>query len=101
MAINILNNYQNTQSSIMQKYHDIYKTNNDEKIVKQKNINKSNVVELPEISKKDLREYLSVDEKRVLKEVFGDLNVDKNSHTPYNHSRSFDFFKGSQIDVKL
>jgi len=101
MAINILSNYQNTQSSVLQKYHEIYKNKTDDNPVKSRNINQANDIELPEVSKKDLREYLSVDEKRVLKEVFGDFNVDKNNYTPYNHSQSFDLFKGSQIDVKL
>lgn len=100
MAINISNNYSNSQVSLMQKFHSVYQKNVEEKVSKpQNNINEDS--QLRDISSKDIREYLSVDEKRVLKEVFGDLNVDKNSSSPYSHSKYMDFFKGSQIDIKL
>ena len=54
-----------------------------------------------DLSPSELKDFLSSDEKKVLKEVFGDLAVDKYSNNFYNSSKSTDLVKGSQIDIKL
>ena len=102
MAINITSNYSNPQVSIMNKFHNVYKKNIDEKVAMPKNNAKSHISDenVNNISS-DIREYLSIDEKKVLKEVFGDLNVDRNTTTPYNSTRYSDFLKGSQLDIRL
>jgi len=100
MALNITNNYSNPQVSILQKFHNAYKNNEVEKKVTHKN-NLSEITQPTDIQANEIREYLSVDEKRVLKEVFGDLSVDKKTNTPYSCTKSVDFLKGSQIDIRL
>jgi len=100
MALNITNNYINPQATVLQKFHNAYKNNEVEKKVAQKN-NMAELVQPADVQANVIREYLSVDEKRVLKEVFGDLSVDKNTNTPYSCTRSVDFLKGSQIDIRL
>lgn len=101
MAINIQSNYQNPQALMLKKYHEAYKKEVSENKVKPSNDKAKTDRELPEINKSNLRDFLSSDEKRVLKEVFGDLNVDKNTTIPYNHSNSLVFFKGNHLDIKL
>jgi len=100
MALNITNNYINPQATVLQKFHNAYKNNEVEKKVAQKN-NLLEIMQPADIQANVIREYLSVDEKRVLKEVFGDLSVDKNTNTPYSGTKGVDFLKGSQIDIRL
>ncbi|MCL2063049.1 MAG: hypothetical protein FWG98_01575 [Candidatus Cloacimonetes bacterium] len=102
MAINITNNYTNPQVTVMNKFHNAYKKNVDEKVAMPKNNAKDHISDenVNKISS-DIREFLSIDEKKVLKEVFGDSNVEKNISSPYNSTRYSDFLKGSQIDIRL
>jgi len=100
MAITITNNYSNPQVSVLQKFHNAYKNNEVDKKNTAKNNSPENLQRV-EVQANDIREYLSVDEKRVLKEVFGDFNVDKNTNVLYNSTRSVDLLKGSQIDIRL
>jgi hypothetical protein len=104
MPINITSNYSNPQFAIMQKFQNTYKQNNiAEKAVVQKSepIINRNIADIRDINSNDIRDYLSVDEKRTLKEVFGDFNVDKNIVPGYNGVKYSEFLKGNQIDVKL
>ena len=100
MAINITSNYSNPQTLVYQKFHNAYKNSVDEKKVTQKN-NPTENSQVADIKENSIRDFLSVDEKRVLKEVFGDFNVDKNSGIQYGASKNVDFLKGSQIDIRL
>jgi hypothetical protein len=101
MSITITSNYSNPQASILDKYNNIFKKTVDDKAVVLKNSTSLENISARDLSAKDMREYLTADEKRVLKEVFGDLNVDKNTTNPYNSTRYSDFLKGTQLDVKL
>ena len=100
MAINIVSSYSNPQLSAMQKFHNVYKKSVDEKAALPKNdvqevsFNNENITN-------DIREYLSVDEKRVLKEVFGDLDIDKNNPSPYSVPKYSELLKGSQLDIRI
>ena len=102
MAINITSNFSDPSVFMMQKFHNVYKKNVDEKVAVGKNNAKDHISEenVQKISS-DVREYLSVDEKRVLKEVFGDLEVEKNNSNPYHSGRYTEFLKGSQLDIRL
>jgi hypothetical protein len=60
-----------------------------------------NVENVRDLNSRDIREFLSADEKRTLREVFGDLALDKNTHSGYNGTQNIEFLKGSQIDIKL
>ena len=102
MAINITGNYSNPQVSIMQKFHNVYKKSVDEKVAMPKNNAKDHISNenVGNVSN-DIREFLSIDEKRVLKEVFGDMDVEKSKNIPYNGIRYSDFLKGSQLDIRL
>ena len=100
MSITITSSYSNPQLSVMQKFHNIYKNNVDEKSVVQKN-DAQGIKNIGDMSMKDIREFLSVDEKRVLKEVFGDSNIDKNTINPYSSTSYAEILKGSQIDIRL
>ena len=100
MAINITSNYTSNQVNLLQKFHNNYQKNIDEKVALPQNEPKESIIAQKTDSHK-LQEYLSVDEKKVLKEVFGDLNVEKNVYNPYNGTRFAYIFKGSQLDVKL
>ena len=102
MAINITSNYTNPQMSISNKFHNVYKKTVDEKVAMPKNNAKDHISDenVHKISS-DIREFLSVDEKKVLKEVFGDLKVENNNSSPYNSTRYSDFLKGSQLDIRL
>lgn len=102
MALTINSTNITNQYNIQQKYAEVYKKNSKE----QNNLisdNKPNpeLEEIRDISNKDLKNYLSVDEKKVLKEVFGDLSVDKETLNIYNSSRSAELLKGSKIDIRL
>gem|GEM_PF-2162822 len=105
MAINVTNNFVNSQMSSIQKFHNIYKKNIDEKVPTPKNNALGNkdafMLSNAGNSNNDMREYLTLDEKKVLKEVFGDFELDKNSATPYSGTRNIDFLKGIQIDMRL
>ena len=100
MAINITSNYTNTQVSLMQKFHSAYKKSVDEKVAVPKNSAIENDINKENVSN-DIREYLSIDEKKVLKEVFGDENLDKNTTTPYSGLKYTEFLKGTQLDIRL
>jgi len=104
MPINITSNYANPQLAIMQRFQKTYKPDDTPEKVHVKNnslANKENTNELYNINSNDIRDYLSTDEKRLLKEVFGDSQLDKNSILGYNVTKFSDTLKGSQIDVKL
>jgi hypothetical protein len=85
----------------MEKFHNIYKKSVDDKMPIQKIGTNMESYNIRELSGNEIRDYLTVDEKRVLKEVFGDLNVDKNTTTPYSQMRYSEFLKGTQLDVRL
>jgi len=104
MPINITSNYSNPQQAIMQRFKDSYKQDT----IQEKTLAKNNPLpiqntppDLQNINSNNIHDFLSVDEKRTLKEVFGDFNLDKKTIPQYNGSRYTDFLKGSQIDVKL
>jgi hypothetical protein len=102
MALTINSDVISNQYSIQQKYADVYKKNSKENPNSLPD-NKPNTVmnDIRDISNADLKNFLSVDEKKVLKEVFGDLSVDKESLNLYNSSKSAELLKGSKIDIKL
>ena len=100
MAINITSNYTSNNVNLMQKFHSNYKKQVDEKAVVSQNEPKD-IIPDQKSEEHKLSEFLSVDEKRVLKEVFGDLSSEKNVYNPYNGTKFAYIFKGSQIDVKL
>jgi len=104
MPINITSNYSNPQQAIMQRFKESYKQEaTPEKAIVQNNplpIHNT-PPDLKNISSNNIQDFLSVDEKRTLKEVFGDFNLDKKTIPQYNGSKYTDFLKGSQIDVKL
>ena len=104
MPLTITSEYTNPHTAIMQKYQNsVRNAEADQKAVVQKaNPNlKENISNLRDLSGNDILEYLSVDEKRVLKEVFGDLNVAKNMPNGYYGTKYSDFMKGSQVDIRL
>ena len=104
MPLTITSEYTNPQLAVMQKFQNKYKHNVSEEkaVVEKTNIQqKNNIANLRDVSGNDILEYLSVDEKRVLREVFGDFNVDKNTPSGYYGTKYSDFLKGSQIDVRL
>ena len=104
MALSITSEYSNPQYAVMQKFQSTYKQSDvSEKISVEKanSTPRDNIANLREISGNDILEYLSVDEKRILKEVFGDFNLDKNTSSSYYGTKYSDFMKGSQIDVRL
>jgi hypothetical protein len=102
MAINITSDYTNPQYATLQKYQNVYKKPEmQHKAAISANQPHKDIENVRDINTNDIREFLTNDEKRVLKEVFGDLNVDKNTTTPYNDTRYADMLKGSQIDIRL
>jgi len=100
MAISITSNYANPQVDLMKKFHSVYKNSVDEKAVVQKNSPRETKKTI-EMSSNDIREYLSVDEKRVLREVFGDAEMDRKGINPYHNTNSVELLKGSQLDIRL
>jgi len=104
MPLTINSEYANPQFAVMQKFQNTYKKDLvEEKAVvdKSNSTPRDNIANLRDVSGNDILEYLSVDEKRVLREVFGDFNVDKNMPSGYYGTKYSDFMKGSQIDVRL
>jgi len=104
MPINITSNYSNPQQAIMQRFKESYKQEpTPEKTLVQNNPMpiQNTPPDLKNISSNNIQDFLSPDEKRTLKEVFGDFNLDKKTIPQYNGSKYTDFLKGSQIDVKL
>jgi len=104
MPINITSNYSNPQLAIMQRFQKTYKPEETPEKVHVKNNShqhNNNAKDLSNINSNDIRDYLSNDEKKLLKEVFGDLNLDKISVVGYSATKFSDTLKGSQIDVKL
>jgi hypothetical protein len=83
--------------NLLQKFHNSYQKAVDEKAVVS---NSASTVD-ENITQSKIQEYLTIDEKRVLKEVFGDQNVDRNVYNPYNGTKFAYIFKGSQLDIKL
>jgi hypothetical protein len=100
MPITITNNYTPPNVNLLQSYHNSYKKNVEEKAVVS-NPHKTEAIKEENFTQNKLQEFLSVDEKRVLKEVFGDLNVDRNVYNPYNGTKFAYIFKGSQLDIRL
>ncbi|MCB5250113.1 MAG: hypothetical protein RBS16_00965 [Candidatus Cloacimonadales bacterium] len=102
MAINNIQSNLSNSVNIHQQYSDRFKTNKTEnqKPTIQPNSN-NHLDKIRNLDPSELKDFLSVDEKKVLKEVFGDLAVDKYSNIFYNNTRSIDLLKGSQIDIKL
>ena len=101
MAITINSNYVSPQTALAEKFNNIYKKSVDEKVPVLKNSTNAETAKIRDMSNNDIRDYLTVDEKKVLREVFGDMNVDKNTATPYSNARYSDFLKGTQLDVRL
>ena len=100
MPISITSSYTPPNVNLLQKFHNTYQKTVDEKAVVSSSVRQEKVSEV-DITQNKLHEYLSVDEKRALKEIFGDLNIDKNVYNPYNGTKFAYIFRGSQIDVKL
>ena len=102
MPININSRQYVPVSQDFNRYHNAYKKNIDENLVITKNVAKERFsVENAININTNLREYLSVDEKKVLKEVFGDFENENRVNTPYNKTSNFEFTKGSLLDIKL
>jgi hypothetical protein len=88
----------------MQKFQQTYKQSEVAQKVTlptTKSVAAENVENVRDLNSHDIREFLSADEKRTLREVFGDLALDKNTHSKYNGTQNIDFLKGSQIDIRL
>ena len=100
MPISISSNYNPPNVNLLQKFHNTYNKGVDEKAKISNPFKNEPVLEEVHAPQK-LQEFLSADEKRVLREVFGDLNVDKNVFNPYNGTKFAYIFKGSQLDIKL
>ena len=100
MPISISSNYNPPSVNLLQKFHNSYSRGVEEKANISNPIKSEPILEEVQAPQK-LQEFLSADEKRVLKEVFGDLNVDKNVYNPYNGTKFAYIFKGSQLDIKL
>ena len=102
MAISNIQSHLSNTTNIFQKYAEQYKSNNS---VKQQtntqNQPGNHLNDIRNISCSELKDYLSSDEKKVLKEVFGDLSIDKHTTRFYNSTQSTELLKGSQIDIKL
>ncbi|HOD53677.1 MAG TPA: hypothetical protein PKJ08_04050 [Candidatus Cloacimonadota bacterium] len=102
MAISNVQSHLSNTSNIYQKYTELYKSNNPTKQqVIPENQPNTQILEIRDISSSELKDFLSNDEKKVLKEVFGDLSVDKQTIPYYNSLKSTELLKGSQIDIKL
>jgi len=102
MAINNIQTQQSNAGNIYQKYTEKYRASKPEKKeIKISQKSNPHLDEMRDLSPSELKDFLSSDEKKVLKEVFGDLAVDKYSNNLYNSSKSTDLLKGSQIDIKL
>jgi hypothetical protein len=100
MPLNITSNYTPVSTNLLQKFHSSYQKPVDEKAIVSNSVKSEPVIE-ENISQNKIQEFLTIDEKRVLKEVFGDVNVDKNVYNPYNGTKFAYIFKGSQLDIKL
>ena len=100
MAINITSNFTGNNYAVMQKFQNVYKKNEVNEKVSTKNPMIENTNETIDFNN-NIREYLSNDEKKILKEIFGEISVDKNNSIKYNGPEFVDFLKGSKIDVKL
>jgi hypothetical protein len=101
MAINVNSNYASNNYEVMKKFQEVYKKNTPTEKISVKNSNNINTEIMRELDEKNIREYLTVEEKILLKEVFGDINLDKNSNFQYSGTKFSTFLKGSQIDIKL
>lgn len=100
MALTIQNHNIQSQLTPLQHITDTYKKSdsNKEKI-EVKNQPKVEEELTTNIINTDLKQYLSKDELRVLKEVFGDETVVAN--TPYNNEGAKKLLIGSRIDIRL
>ncbi|MCL1827318.1 MAG: hypothetical protein FWG20_04675 [Candidatus Cloacimonetes bacterium] len=101
MSITINNNVSGYSSALTDKLNTLYKKNVDEKVPVKKNSTNEESVKIRDISTNDIKQFLTADEKKVLREVFSDLEVDKNTSTPYSNMQYAEFLKGTQLDVKL
>jgi len=101
MSITINNNYVSSQTNLLDKLNNMYKKNVDEKVPIIKNCTNQEKGRNHDVIGTDIRQYLTVDEKKVLKEVFADNHLDKNTNTLYNKSEYTEFLKGTQLDVRL
>lgn len=80
---------------------DIYKKHSPEKNFQSQNQPSRHIDTVRSMSNQDLKSFLSIDEKKVLKEVFGDLSVDKEVDVLYNSPHAIELLKGSKIDIRL
>lgn len=103
MAITITNNtiqdhFFNINNTPVRKYSDNLHTRKEDKI---ENKNSRNNELINKATSRDLINFLSTDEKKVLSEVFNFELPEKNPLQNFNHSNNLLIFKGSIIDVKL
>ncbi len=101
MALTIQNNQIDNAYSLYQRTSDLYKKNTKDRQTLPANQANKEAESVRTLTSKDLKSFLSNDEKKVLKEVFGDLSVDKESILLYNSPNSINLLKGSKIDIKL
>jgi hypothetical protein len=101
MPLTINNTYFNTPQTLTDKLNNLYKKNVDEKTPILKNSTNPEIAKMREVKSNDIRQYLTVDEKKVLKEVFNEEGVDGKTTTPYQKNEYTEFMKGTQLDVKL
>lgn len=102
MALTINQASISNQYNIQQKYAEMYKQNNKQKVESTtQNEAHQSIEDLRDIGSSSLKNFLSSDEKKVLKEVFGDLSVDKQSQHLYNSTQLSKLLIGSKIDIKL
>ena len=100
MAISVLSNYNSTDVNVLKKFHNAYKKSVDEKVNISQITHSTNIL-TNDFTDNKIQEYLTADEKRVLREVFGDNNIDKHILSPYTGTKLAYIFKGSQIDIRL
>ena len=101
MAITIHNNHIENSYNLYQRTTDVYKKNTKETANTPDNQTSPINQTVTSYADQDLKSFLSNDEKRVLKEIFGDLTVDKETSVLYNSINSKELLKGSKIDIRL
>ena len=102
MPISINNHNSYPVSTELNKYHNAYKKNIDEKVHSTKSVTKDgykseNVTD----GNYEIRDYLSIDEKKVLREVFGEFETEKKETNVFYNKNNHEMMKGSKLDIKL
>jgi len=101
MSINIISNYVNPKNAIFERYQGLNNQKIEQKVTVAKPIINPEFDQIRDLSSNEIRDYLTIDEKKALKEVFGDFNLDTNTVSPYNSPKYMEMFKGTQLDIRL